>query len=244
MALIDDLIREATAQSELGAGGSVMAKKRYQPGRLGVAGDVIQGLLEMINPLEWMGGQGLAHIPGTFRKLGLQRQMNVFTPGSYLEALQAQSNYPRYKQLVENLVRRVLGGEFKAYRGTRVADPLMEEVLAAGKLPTATAASLDPKVAEEFSRITAGAEGVPSHIARFTATPEAVLGLTPKRSSMFAREAEILLDPSRLREISLQAKVPTPPAPARYLSEEPLAPPDALTQELIDAVLNAVRGVR
>ena len=72
MALIDDIMREAAAQKELESSGSVMAGKRYKPGRLGIVGDVIQQLLEQINPIEWMGGPGQA-ILGPIRTAGQRK---------------------------------------------------------------------------------------------------------------------------------------------------------------------------
>ena len=65
MGLLEDLmndpvIREGISQKELESAGSVMARKPYKPGPLGVGGDVIRQLLEVINPMEWMGGPGQA----------------------------------------------------------------------------------------------------------------------------------------------------------------------------------------
>lgn len=251
MGLWEDLlntpgIREAMAQRELEAEGSVMAGKRKEPGRLGITGDVIQQMLEALNPVEWMGGPGgLAHVPQTFRKLGFSRIEGRLDPSGFLAALQKEANYPRYKQLVESLIRRTFKGDaLKTYRGTRGGDPLLEQIMAEGKLPGATAVSLDPTIAESFARMTAGLERLPAHIARIEIPAEGVMGLVPRRGAgSYSAERELLINPQLARDISLQAKV-SPSSKMGTMGgwELPLSPPESLLQQLIDKVLSSRQG--
>ena len=246
MGLLEDLLntpnmREGKAQMDLSAAGSIMAKEPYKAGRLGMTGDVIQEMLSKLDPINWMGGMGSGgnELAGIFRSLGLARQGGGMSPITFAKELQSQPKYQRYKQLVEWIVNKTLGPEFKAYRGFGSVDPLVTLGKKARELPMATAATLKPEVAASFAKNSAITK--PGHVAEMTATPESVLGLLPKRATAFKGESEILLDPSKLKEMKLLAS--TPPfyhlSPSERQAKFISSPPDELMASIIrDAMSN------
>jgi len=208
---------ESPADAELNQQGSVMgsanrneAEVRAQRSPLR---NTISDLVSALNPLDWMGGSAggsLAHVPQTFRKLGLERATGNLNPAEYLEAVLAQPNAKRFLELVQNQVRRNpnLGESFSVFRGKGQTDPLMAALRHNIAELHPTAVTTDPNIADFFARASAEATGKPAFLARGTATPESVVGLLPRRNAAHAQESELLIDPSKLlQRPQLAAKV-------------------------------------
>lgn len=129
-----------------------------------------------------------------FRDLGIARERGQLTAQEFADKLAAEPNYPRYKELVQNVVRRKVGNEFPAYRGNAITDPLFS-----GELPSATSVSLDRGVARDFAD-TAAQGGERGRLARLDLTPEAVLGIMPRRG-LYPTNPEISIDPRAAKSI-------------------------------------------
>lgn len=192
----------------------------------------------LANALKGVGtGATLAHVPGTFRKIGLERVQGTpgagrgpLNPGEYLARLQQEPNYPRFQELIQALTKRNLGPEFQVFRGAPVTDELMLQPLTKGTLPAATAGSLKPEVARDFATWMGFAKpDTATQVARITATPESVVGLLPRRGAKYASEAELIIDPRRALDIALQGGIQPKPFSVS-------APDKGLEQLLLDAL--------
>ena len=184
---------------DLGAAGDIYSKLTAgpAPGKLAIKetakqlapqlGPLIDAILQGIQP-----GNIAAHVPQTYRNLGFQRQGGALSPIDFAAKLMQEGNYPRFKQLVEAMVRRGQGKEFEAFRGFGLNDPLAKAALG-GELPPATSVTLRPSIAREFMHKAARVD-IPSVAASMKTTPESVLALLPRRGSVFD-EAELLIDP-------------------------------------------------
>lgn len=217
------LQQQQAADTQLNRMGSLMGSQRQgqlQGQQSPLAATAAQ-LVNALNPIDWMGGMGaegsLAHVPATFRNIGLQRVQGTpdlgrgpLNPAEYLQQIQAQPNYERFKQLIQMFTRKGLGEEFPVYRGAPTIDPLLQQPLTHGTLPTVTAGSLDPRIAQEFALWNAKAYPGGTQVARMTATPESVVGLLPRRGAKYASEAEMILNPQLTKDIALQAGVKAP----------------------------------
>jgi hypothetical protein len=235
---------ESPIDAALNAQGSLMGSARALPREAaqnqGPLGATISDLVAALNPINWMGGPAgasAAHVPGTFRNIGLMRTQGTpgmgrgpLNPGEYLAALQKEANYPRFQELVQSLVRRKQGPEFDVFRGAPLTDALMQQPLTHGTLPEATAGSLKPEVARDFAAWMGAANpSTPTQVAKMRVTPEAVVGLLPTRGAKYSSEAEMVIDPRKALDIALQGGV----QPRPYT----VTPPDkALEELLLDAL--------
>ena len=232
------------ADVELNRAGSVMGSERTgeraNVRQQGPALSALTDVLNFANPVNWMGGMAggtAAHVPGTFRKIGLARVQGTpgagrapLNPGEYLARLQQEANYPRFQELVQALTRRQLGPEFNVFRGAPLSDELLLRPLTQGQLPEVTAGSLKPEVARDFATWMGKAlPGESTQVARITATPESVMGLLPRRGAKYASEAELIIDPRKALDIALQGGIQTKPYTTTPPNKE-------LEQLLLDAL--------
>jgi hypothetical protein len=216
---------ESPADAALNNQGSLMGSARANPREAAQAnGPLLATLNEIINnlnPINWMGGPAgasMAHVPGTYRNIGLMRTQGTgvssgaLNPGEYLARLQQEANYPRFKELVQALVGRKQGPEFNVFRGAPLTDALLQQPLTQGTLPEATAGSLKPEVARDFAAWMGQANpNTPTQVAKMRVTPDAVVGLLPTRGAKYASEAEMVIDPRKALDIALQGGVQVRP---------------------------------
>jgi len=198
----DALVRELAAQQELERQGSVMAKPQNTQGP---AMRTISTLINALDPTNWMGGvggAGLAHVPGTYRSIGLARAAGDMNPTQYAAAIQAQPNVQRFLSLVQSLVRRApgYGEEFPIFRGKQITDPLIKALSQNSSELPITAVSTKPDIADYFARVAAETTRKPAMIAAGKGTPESVVGLLPRRNTMAAHEGELVINPNLLKE--------------------------------------------
>jgi len=172
------------------------ANKLPQPGQQLTASDI-----SAINPAANIAS-------GIYRQLGLERQGGSMNPAQFIAKLQQLSNYPRYKQLVENTIRRKLGDSFTGYRGANVGDPLMN-VVSKSQLPAVTAITTHQPTAMNFAKQAADA-GKAARVAEGEFTPESVLSLLPRRNTGYGDEAELLVDPRWAQSLKTTARAIPP----------------------------------
>lgn len=248
MADINKLISAFQAQKELERQGSVMARPEKPQWRkdsplMDTVFEAIDMLASGISPLDALsGGVGnLAHVPQTYRNLGLQRQGGALNPIDFAAKLMEQGNFPRFKQLVEFMTKKGLGEKFEGFRGYGLNDPMAG--VAAGKgLPPATAITTKPQVAEGFAR-DAAYGGVPSVSTKMDLTPESVLALLPRRKTPFGSESELLVDPRWAENLKTMFKI-NPGAmreAGSYYQPEFIAQPHSI---LDAAMADALAGLR
>ena len=201
------LNRELTADAQLNQQGSLMGSAKTGPRAAtqaqGPAMATISQLLNALGPSPIDAGNA-AHIPGTYRALGLQRTGGDLNPAQYLMQLQQQANYPRFLELVQNMVRKNLGESFDVSRAAKQTDPLIQAIQQGAQAP-ATAVTTNPGVAERFLQTYAEASRKPSYLAQGRATPQDIGGLVPRRNT-HGHEAELVLNPTPSFQPQLTAK--------------------------------------
>lgn len=228
--LLDEVIREGEAQRQLAAQGSVMAQpqqpdwRRSLPQTLGpTLGTGAQAGLDLLDvllgfgpsPLDAAGGGGAAdNLAGIFREIGLRR-VGAGSAGNlplsaeqYLGALMSQPNYERFKHLSQVMAKKNLGESFPVARGMSHNDPLLQAAMQGTELPKALAISSSPDTAARFAQERAlgmFGGGKAGYVAKAKATPEAVVGLVPKRKA-YTTETEYIVDPSKLTDLQLALK--------------------------------------
>lgn len=226
----EELMRELLAHGEISRQGSVMARpqlpewRRNLPQTLGpTAGTGAQAALDLLDallafgpsPLDAAGGGGTAdNLAGIFREIGLRR-VGAGSAGNlplsaeqYLGALMSQPNYERFKHLSQVMAKKNLGESFPVARGMSQNDPLLKAAMEGTELPKALAVSSSPDTAARFAQERAlgmFGGGKVGYVAKGQATPEAVVGLVPKRKA-YTTETEYIVDPSKLTDLQMALK--------------------------------------
>ena len=227
------MMREAAAQRELKEAGSVMARDEKPQFRkdsplidavlsgldslvgLGpTVGDAFTGPAANIAGLASLllgGGESGAKESGVYRDLGILRQGGALNPQQFAAKLMEQPRFARFKQLVENMVRKNLGEEFTGFRGHGLNDPMAGVAVGKG-LPPATAVTTKKNIGTSFAQ-EAAEGGIPSVMTKMDLTPEAVLALLPRRNSVYANEAEMLVDPRWAKNLKTLFQMNPPDEP-------------------------------
>lgn len=208
---------ESPADAELNQQGSVMGSANRNEAEVRAQRSPLQNtisdLVSALNPLDWMGGSAggsLAHVPQTFRKIGLERVGGTMLPDEYLAAVLAQPNAKRFLELAQGMVRRNpnLGESFPVFRGNQQTDPLLSALRQNLPELKPTAVTIDPGIADVFARAAAEGTRKPAFVAKGVATPESVMGLLPRRNTPNIFEQELIIDPMKLQQRpQLAAKV-------------------------------------
>lgn len=196
---------------------------------------------------------------GVFRQIGMQRAGGLLNPAEYLQRLQEQPNYQRYRELVQNMVRRGLGEQFPVARGKEQTDPLIRALLAgqsgaalpatavthAGTVPGATGFSTNmpsqglQDIAEQFAQGAAEKFRKPSYVAQGIATPADVAALVPRRQA-YGHEAELLLNPTESFAPQLTAKYIPPSSGFPFVERKPLTP-DLTVDQILQGLAAAAK---
>jgi len=226
----------------------------------GQSGSLLQSVLGiapmgMISPAAWKGLEpeakaalttfldkyGLSDVGGPesffnrpFRAVGKLRKTGQLQPEDYQSIISKIPGYDKFIGKTRSLVERVLGPEFSGFRGQAASDPLFQLPLTQGQLPSATAVSLRPEVAKNFAEWAAGKE--PAYAAKMSLTPESVEGLLPTRATPHSHEAELLVNPQKARDISLQGSVMSPTG-LSVSSNPQWGAPNQLLQSILNEVL-------
>jgi hypothetical protein len=179
----------------------------------------------------------------------MQRAGGLLNPAEYIQRLTEQANYPRYLQLVQNMVRRGLGGEFPVARGKAQTDPLIQ-ALQRGQggdalPPTAVTYGNHPypgqpymQTAENFAQAEAYKTRKPTYVAQGTARPEDVAGLVPRRQA-YGEERELVLKPTEQFNPQLTARYVPPSKDFPWAERKALAAP-SIPDDYVQAIQAAL----
>lgn len=243
--------RSNTADAQLNQQNSVMGSAKTDPREAraaqGPALSTIRDLVNLLNPIDWMGGMAgggaAAHVPGTYRALGLERSgaSGTLNPAQYLAKLQMEPNYERFKQLVQMFTKQALGESFPVARGAAQTDPLITAIQQGSRAPV-TAVTHDTvgsnmfPTAERFAQSIAETSRKPSYVAQGTATPADVAAFVPRRGQ-YAGEAELILNPTAQFQPQLAGKYIPPSGSYPFVERKALDP----IQEILSALAQAAQ---
>lgn len=257
---------QGPAQQQLAQQGSVMARpqlpqwRQNLPQTLGpTAGTAAQAglnlvdmLTKFISPLDAMapgGESALAHVPGTYRAIGLERSgaSGTLNPAQYLAKLQTQPNYERFKQLVQMITRQNLGESFPVARGASQIDPLVQAINAGSRMPV-TAVTHDvtqgtAPTAERFAQTMAETQRKPTFVTQGMATPQDVAAFVPRRGQ-YSGEAELILNPTAQFQPQLTGKYIPPSSGFPFVERKALPPVDDVVSQIKAALEAAAQPLK
>lgn len=248
--------REQAANQQLNQQNSVMGSERQGQllGQQSPLAATISHLVNALNPIDWMGGQGAegmaAHVPGTYRALGLERSgaSGSLNPAQYLAKLQMETNFKRFQELVQMFTRQGLGESFPVARGASQVDPLVQALQAGKQAPvTAVTHGMQPSnitttlpsgeklpvghfpTAERFAQSIAETSRKPSYVMQGIATPADVAAFVPRRGQ-YSRESELILQPTPSFQGNLVSRYTPPSSQFPWVDRVPLPPAGKATQ--------------